>query len=379
MSRNNVIGQARAKEILQRAIAAKQVAHAYLFFGPEGIGKDALAIEFAATLVCTQRGIEACGDCGSCKKIRYLRHPNVEFICALPVGKNEKAGDDPIAALTEEQVADVQKKLKAKGEDPYHRISIARATAIKVNSVRQIRRGASLTAVEDGRKIFIISNADEMTLEAANSLLKTLEEPPANTILILTSSHKEQLLPTIISRCQVIQCDLLGEEEISTALHSRKNIDPEQARLAAKLAGGSYMKAIELTSSDILAERQSVVQFLRLALGSNKLELSKYIEDLAKNQDRNSAIRWLMLLQVWLRDAVLLREHLDAGIQNQDLIADLKSFVANFPHADLFGAIDSVERCIALVDKNSYLALVFTTLAFDLHRHSYAESLFSYQ
>jgi DNA polymerase-3 subunit delta' len=379
MGWENIIGQSRAKNILRRAIVSGQVAHAYLLYGPEGIGKDALAIEFARTLVCLRQGEQACGECASCRKMRHLRHPNVSFICALPLGKNETSGDDPLQVLTDSQVQAYQEELRKKGEDPYHRIELEKATAIKINSVRQIRKGASLAAAETGRKVFIISNAEEMTLEAANSLLKTLEEPPPNTVLVLTSSHKEQLLSTIISRCQVIQCEPLSEEEIQHALQGRNSLDPQEARLVARIAGGSFRKALELTSLNVLAERESVVQFMRLALKSNRLELLDFIQSLVDEHDRPAMIRWLMLLQAWLRDALLIREKIDAGVHNEDMMNDLTSFMTRFPQADLPAAINAVERSIALLDKNSYLPLVLTTLALDLHKYSYAETLFSYR
>lgn len=375
----NVIGQARAKEILKRAIRSNHLAHAYLLYGPEGVGKDALAIELARTLVCERQSDEACGECSACKKMEQLHHPNVSFICALPIGKNEKAGDDPIEALNPDQVVELQEQLRKKGRNPYHRIFLEKATSIKVNSVRQIRRGASLTATEQGKKVFIISDAEKMTAEAANSLLKTLEEPPPNTMLILTSSHKEQLLPTIISRCQVIQCEPLSDDDIANALHVREGVEPERARLVARLAGGSYTKAIELTSVDVVREQQLVVTFMRYALKQSKEDLISLIEEQLAPRRPDAIIRWLTLLQAWLRDAILLREQLQDNVQSYQSVDDLARFVKNFPHADLPAAIRAVERSIALVDKNSYLMLVLVALATDLYKYSYAESLFSYR
>lgn len=378
MGWNRVIGQERAKSLLRRAIQRGQVAHAYLFHGPEGIGKDALAIEFAKVLVCQQGADDACEQCSSCRRVNTLQHPNVVFICALPVGKNEKSGDDPIAGFAEDQLGLLQEQLRLKAADPYHRISIPKATFIKVNSVRQIRRSSSLTSVEQGKKIFIISNADQMNVEAANSLLKTLEEPPPNTLLVLTSAQKDQLPPTIVSRCQSIQCGPLREEEIAKSLVERDGAERNQAVLVAKLAEGSYARARDLLSVDILQERQSVVMFVQYALGSQRIPLLNAVEEISRTMDRDASIRWLKLLQVWFRDALILRERGMSSVQNQDLLKDLESFVSKFPNADLVRCIDSVERSIALVDKNVYLSLVFTTLAIELHTHSYADSLFSY-
>ena len=94
MSWNSIIGQGRAKEILQRSIEQKRVAHAYLLWGPRGVGKDALALEFAKTLLCHTQGTEACGVCASCTKMRNLQHPNLKIVFALPAGKSEKNSDN---------------------------------------------------------------------------------------------------------------------------------------------------------------------------------------------------------------------------------------------------------------------------------------------
>jgi DNA polymerase-3 subunit delta' len=378
MSWDHVIGQTRAKALLRRSIQRNQVAHAYLFHGQEGVGKDALAVEFAKTLLCNKGGDESCGECSGCRRVNSFQHPNVQFICALPTGKGEKSGDDPILVLQDDQVEALQEQLRRKAADPYYQINIPKAVFIKVNSIRQIRRDSSLTSAEKGKKVFLISNADQMNMEAANSLLKTLEEPPPNTVLVLTTSQKEQLLPTIISRCQTVQCGQLSEEEIASALRDRDGADLSQASLAAKLAQGSYAKARGLLSVDILQARQSVVTFVKYALSAQRAPLLNAVEEISKTMDRDAAIRWLKLLQIWFRDALILREQGISAVQNRDLVKDLESFAKKFPNADLVRCMESVERSIALVDKNVYLSLVFTTLAIELHAHSYAQSLFSY-
>ena len=110
-----------------------------------------------------------------------FQHPNIKLVFALPAGKNEKNGDDPINVLSDAQVADVRNQIQIKAKDPYYHIEIAKANFIKINSVRDIKREAGMSRIEEGRKIIIIFNADMMNAEASNSLLKTLEEPfPVN-------------------------------------------------------------------------------------------------------------------------------------------------------------------------------------------------------
>jgi len=366
MAWDRIIGQHRVKELLRRAITSGQVAHAYLFEGPEGVGKDALAIEFARVLNCRKQTADACGVCDSCKRMDSLRHPDVRLIISLPAGKGEKTGDDPLKGFTDEQMESVHAELALKAQDPYHRISVPKASFIKVNSIREIRRQASLTASESARKVFIIPNAEDMNAEASNALLKTLEEPPGDTLLLLTTSRREQLLPTIVSRCQIVRCEPLSAEDIASALQEREGIAAEEARTIAMLANGSYAAARSLISDDLLRRRNEVVEFLRAALGRNRTTLLKHIETVLTGRERTDAEQWLRLLQSWIHEALTVRAAENGTAAGSD--EDVRKFVERFPQADLTEASRLVDRAIALVGRNVYLPLVLTTLALDLQR-----------
>ncbi|HEY5614555.1 MAG TPA: DNA polymerase III subunit delta' [Bacteroidota bacterium] len=371
MSWNRIIGQHRVKELLRRALEGGQIAHAYLFYGGLGVGKDTTAIEFARALNCEKQRGTACNDCVSCKKVDALRHPNIQFICSLPVGKNEKKGDDPVAVLTEEQVEALQEQLRLKAENPYHRISIPKANFIKINSIREIKRQSSLSMFEEGKKVFIISNAEDMNPEASNSLLKTLEEPSANTILILTTSQHDKLLPTILSRCQLVQFDPIDETELRDHLTTHEGVEQDQAALIAKLAEGSYDRAIDLLSVEVKAEREEVVQFMRAALGTKPSLLFSEVEKIGAGVDRSNVERALRMLQLWLREAMVLRERGSVGVGQE--YEDARRFIERFPDANLPAALECVEASIALIGKNVYIPLILTNLAFDLKKSSISE------
>jgi len=368
MGWDRVIGQHRVKELLRRVISSATIAHAHLFWGGEGVGKDAMAIEFARALNCLENPVDPCGTCASCRKIDLLQHPNLDLVFALPIGKNEQSGDDPVASLSEDQLNAVKEQLRLKAENPYHRITVPKANFIKINSVRNLRREAALSTFEGGKRVFIISNAEEMNSEASNSLLKTLEEPSSDSIFILTSAQKEQLLPTILSRCQLLQFGPLSEEELQEALTSRNGIEKSQAALIARLAHGNYTTALDLLSVDMVEQRREAVQFLRLLLGVQKIPLAQEIERISAHGDRSAVERWMKLLGVWLRDALVLREQGEEGLLNLDHVKDLASFNQKFPRAQLAQALERVEGSIALVGKNGYLPLVVTGLAIDLKR-----------
>ena len=370
MAWDRVIGQHRVKELFKRALAAKQVAHAYLLFGDEGVGKDALALEFAKALNCERSATDACNECASCRRVETMQHPNIRFIVALPTGKNEKTGDDPVAVLTEDQVTALRNELAEKARDPYHRIALDKANFIKVNSVRELRREASLTGFLGGRKVFIVSDADMMNTEASNSLLKTLEEPPADTVLILTTSRKDQLLPTIISRCQLVRCEGLTDDEITKALLQRDGRSESESRVAAQLANGSFVAARALVSDDMVRLQSEVAEFLRHALGRSPAALLSRIEQLLSTREKPECEQWLRMLQMWFHDAVALREQGNEAVNRGN--EDLRKFVERFGGADLLEASTAVERSIALVGKNVYLPLIFIGLAVELKRILYS-------
>jgi DNA polymerase-3 subunit delta' len=363
---DQIVGQERIKNLLRSAIDRGRVAHAYLFCGEEGVGTDAMAIEFGRVLNCEVGGVDACGSCSSCRRFDNLQHPNLRLIFALPRGKGERNDESPINALTDREVKLIQDQLQQKAQNPYHRIEVPKGNEIRINSIRELRREASLSAFAAGWKVFIVLEAERMNEEASNALLKTLEEPTPKTVLILTTSKRERLLPTILSRCQLVKFDLLSEEEIRNALVARHSVSVERAQLVATLANGSFSRAIALLGVDVSENRDAVVEFVRNALGNRVSKLFEQIEELVATFDRPALERWLSLMLVWFGDAEAIRLGTSNGIVNVDQLGPLQRFVKNFPKADHSRIISRVEEAIALVGRNVYLPLVLANLAYRL-------------
>src|SRR5256884_2282175 len=199
----NIVGHEHAINTLRRTLAAQRVRHAYLFSGPEHIGKALLAQRFAQTLLCTG-GIDAhdapqnpCNACLSCRKVMHGNHPDVHYISRPP-----------------------EKQF------------------ILIEQVRALQADAARKTLEGRRNVFIIQGIHEMNVQAANCLLKTLEEPEPDVVLLLTAPDPGQLLPTILSRVQQIPMHLLTTTQIKTALEERWQVEPEEAALIAALAAG---------------------------------------------------------------------------------------------------------------------------------------------
>lgn len=374
---NTIIGQRRVKTLLQALLRGGRIPHALLFTGPEGVGKDAVALMTARTLRCgnpQDGGGSPCNACRGCVTTAALQNPNVRFVFALPAGKGEDSrSDSPLIKLADSELTVVQEQMALKATDPYHNIAIPRAQQIKISSIREIRRDNTLASAEPGWRIVIISEAHLMGEGAANAFLKTLEEPNAHMVLILTSSHREKLLPTILSRCQEVRFDSLNEEEIAEALRRERGVDRTTAALTAKLAEGSFSRAVELTGGDLNGLRFDVVALLRAALRRSPLALHGEIERLTAKGDRYAAERILMLLSQWLRDALTMRiVGSDRFVVNTDQVRDIQSFNTKFVGAPVDKMITEVDRSIRAVRSNAQIPLVFTVLGLNLEALAYA-------
>jgi DNA polymerase III subunit delta' len=368
MSWNSIIGQQRAQQILRRSIEQKRIAHAYLLWGPRGTGKDALAIEFAKTLLCERQGTEACDACPSCKKVQILQHPNMKVVFALPAAKADKGGESGEGKFQPDVREEIRSQLEQKAKNPYFHFDIPKATQINIGTIREIKKESSLSAFEKGKKIFIISDAEMMSDTSANSLLKVLEEPLSDTIFLLTTSRKEKLLPTIVSRCQSVRCDILKDEEIEHALAERESIPPDQALLTSRLAAGDYSYALELLSEDLVSQRAGAVGFLRSVLSGRSVKLLEEIEERVAENDRKTVEQLLTMLLVWFRDALLMKEESGTGIINQDQREDLNRFLARFKDSNFPATIGAVENGLELLRGNVYLPLVLLSVSIQLKR-----------
>ncbi len=367
---DRVIGQDRVKRILRTAIRHRRVAHAVLLWGPEGAGKEALAIEFAAVLLCRTQSDTACGVCPSCKKMSLLQHPNVKLIFPLP-GSDQGKNDDgePVEG---EVVEEIRKQTAAKAENPYLPIQIPKAKVIRIKSIREIKKESSLSSAEAGKKIFILFEADALNDEAANALLKVLEEPLPDVHFILVTSRKDALKQTIISRCQPIQCSLLSDDEIASALVQRHGLPADQAVVAARLSDGNFRRAFDIVHSDLHRYRNDAVLFLRSILGPSPVRMFDEQDEYFTGNKRENAEQLLTMLLAWFRDSIVLREGSRHNVLNADQEADLTRFIDRFGTKDLEYCLTSVERALELLRRNVYLPLVMLSLSVQLRKTLHA-------
>jgi DNA polymerase III subunit delta' len=266
----------RARRLLARALTQGRLAHSYLLAGPEGAGKRTLARSFAEALLCERRSFPACGKCAACGRVMTNRHPDLHWV--EPEGRN-----------------------------------------VKIDSVRELCGKLTLHSFEGGTKVGIIVEAERMTVEAQNAFLKTLEEPSADTVLMLTTSNLSRLLPTTISRCQVVRLGPMPDAVIARLLVSERGLAPETARLVAALAQGNARRALELDLAFVIEFRRQMVQRLLTLAKDDRPGLLRFAEDLSKLSQSSEEV--LDLLAGFYRDALLLSLG-RTELQNHDLQAE---------------------------------------------------------
>ncbi len=279
-----VIGHKWAVELLDRSIRTGKVSHAYLLAGPSQIGKTTLAKAFAQALLC-QGENAPCGACRACRLVQMDRHPDVH------------------------QVA----------PEKDH---------IQIKAMRDLQRAVSLSPVEGAYRVCIVSRFDVATPSAANCLLKTLEEPPGRVILVLTADRLESLLPTIVSRCQVLGLRPVPATEIESALEARGTGDA-RARLLSRLSRGRVGWAIQASHDERVLDRRDQVldELCELMEGGYALRFA-WAERLSQDPDRVRHV--LDVLSGWWRDVMVLASGSDAQIANVDRAAELGEWAVRY-------------------------------------------------
>jgi DNA polymerase III delta prime subunit len=238
------------REVLSRfreIVASDRLGQSYLFLGPEGAGKEATALEIARVANCVRRpACEGTPWCESCSKALTFQHPDIRWLGPAP------------AALTAEGVREM---LTAKQEQPFYQAPFAASSSVTIGdpdapgplTVRSLIRFLRLRAFQGRLKVAVLSDAHRLTEEAANALLKTLEEPPPASVIFLLAPHRLGLLPTILSRCQQVRFEPFAAEELAAVLTALSGVDRERALSIARLADGNGRRAVALLRPQTLA------------------------------------------------------------------------------------------------------------------------------
>jgi len=337
-----VFGQQRAVDALRSALKTSAIHHAYVFGGPEGVGKELCAIGFAQGLLCREKPSEGCGECSTCTRILRRSHPDVTWI--LP-----------------------QEEMIARGLASRSEFSNTPSRDIRVDQIRMLQERLALRPLEGSRKIAIIASADQMNAQAQNAFLKTLEEPPPGSVLILIASSPERLLATIRSRCSKVNFGPLPADFISRRLQAELELDPQTGQLAALMAEGSLSRALEL-DMDALSRRREIITLFEAALRQQPMALLQFAETFGAS--REVAQEVIAVLRVWLRDLVAVQSG-SAHLRYADLreMADQSS--AKQPNAELHRRWDLLARAAeAICERNGSPRLQLERMLIEMGREA---------
>ena len=328
MSWSTIRGQDLAVDLLRRELVSDRVAHAYLFTGPAGVGKRRAAMVLAMSLNC----LDPAGDgspCGICRSCRELSadppvHPDVMVV--EPEGRFIKT----------EQMRTVQTEVYARPS-------------------------------EGRTRVIIIDEAERLNAEAGNRLLKVLEEPPAYARFILLTRNPAGVLPTILSRCQIVHFAPLPPELIAPIVQEQAGTGPAEARLFASLSGGSVGAALALAGNPVVGQRRGEALDLLLRLDEmDDAALLEQAEALEKQKEGLDA--WLEMLTLWLRDGLLIaQEAPDRLIVNGDRLDEVRRLAVRYGAGSLMEMLESVSKARGQLLRNANTRLVLDVLLLNLH------------
>jgi DNA polymerase-3 subunit delta' len=325
MSFLDIYGHEKQIAILKQALKQNRLGHSYLFSGLDAVGKKTLAMELAKVVNCekTDEIHDACGVCPSCLKIKHNNHPDIFFI-------------------------------EAEGQ------------FIRINAIREIQEQMTFKPMEGRKRVFVIDNADKMNDQAANALLKTLEEPTPANILILVTAKPYTLPSTIISRCRHMRFNPLTIDTVAKFLVERMDMEKKNALLLAGLSGGSIGQALELNNEDVISYRTDTLNLLANTKRSEPLSLLAFASFFG--QDKKEIKQGFNILRTCFRDALVYREtRNDQMLINSDNSSYIASLASRLTGSQILQNISLLERAAETIEQNVNKSLTLEAMAFKLH------------
>jgi DNA polymerase-3 subunit delta' len=330
-------GHEWAVNLLSEHAARGSLRHAYLLTGPQGLGRRTLALALAQALNCPQPIApgQPCQVCHTCQRIRAQAYPDLSVIQAEQVGGS-----------------------------------------LKIDQVREIQRSLALAPYEGRYRVAIFLRFEEATIQSQNALLKTLEEPNPQVVLVLTALSAENLLPTIVSRCEILRLRPLPVSQVSAALERRWSLPPERAALLAHISEGRPGVALQYhLQPELLEQRQAWLEELALLLPATRVErfpfADKWENDLKKKTRLKEDLRAQLItwLSLW-RDVYLIGCQAPVPITNLDWQPQVSYLATALPQARAFAMIRRIGQTLELLNKNVNTRLALEVLLIELPRLS---------
>jgi DNA polymerase-3 subunit delta' len=333
------IGQSKAVDYIKGSIQSGNLAHAYLITGPQHVGKTTFAFDIARALNC-QSSEKPCNTCQSCHKISNGNHADV-----VTINLNSSSGNN-------------ESKQRTK---------------ISIENIREMEWYANLSPYEGEYRIFIIDGAENLSGEAANSFLKTLEEPPPTVIFLLLTSNESQLLPTVVSRCQRLELKPLAIEEVERILIDSRGVEPQKAKLLARISRGCLGWALTASVDENYIqswEQRLSEQFLLIDKGwENRFSfVTRMITD------RGTAEEIINVWLSWWHDLVLTKCNCKDIVTNSEHAPLLEKWAQVMSMESIVNFIESLRKSLTQISQNANLKLVFEVLMIDMPMVNFVDS-----
>lgn len=343
--------QPTAVATLRRAAAGGRLAHAHLFWGPEGVGKTRSALALAQAIFCTE-ATAPCGACADCRRVERLAHADLHLV--LPAVRAE--GSEPGG------------EVEAYVQDPHACLRFPRLATIGIERVRGLKLESAKAGVSRDRRVIVLREAQRMTPEAAQAALKLIEEPRPGTFLLLTADDPSHLLPTIVSRCQQTRFRPLPLEFIAQVLGERFALEPGMARMVAGLAQGSLSRAQGLAEADAARLRDRVVALFETP-AADAADVARRVAALGASWNVDRAHTAGDLLMTWYGDVVALKQGMDAaGRIHADRLDDLRRTAEGLSVSEIRRRMTLLEELLDAVEQNVNPALALEAMLLRLHR-----------
>ena len=324
-----MLGHEWAVQMLRQHVAHQAQRHAYLFIGPQGVGRRTLALRFAQALNCPQPTAQgaACRDCLTCKQFEHMHHPDLAILQAEQIGGT-----------------------------------------LKIDQIRALQHSLSLSPYSAYYRVAILLRFEEANPNAANALLKTLEEPPSQVVLVLTAESSEALMPTIVSRCEVLRLRPVPYDVLNEGLQTLWGVPPQEAALIAHLSNGRPGYALSLHNDPgLLARRNAWLDDQRRLLGASLVERFAYAEVMVKDREtmRGTLTVWLSF---W-RDVMLCACGASTPLANLDRVGEIKNLTTHLDLASIQRTVSTLERTFDLLERNVNPRLTVEVFMLDLPRN----------
>lgn len=367
----DIVGQEELKSRLIQLVNKGRISHAQLFLGKMGYGGLQLAIAYAQFISCENRGAEdSCGSCPSCLKFNKLSHPDLHF--SFPFNKNEKVTDKLENVTSDLFISDWRSTVLEKPylniDDWHSAIDIdQKQSIITVNESKAIAKKLSLKSYESEYKFLILWMPEKLRTEAANKMLKLIEEPEEKTLLILVAEDADALLSTITSRTQLVRIPPIQSEKIKNYLIENKHIEEQQAEKFAQLAQGDLKEAIDLVERSEEDELffELFKRWMRACYKADIGAMNEWVEDASRSpMGRESQKRFLIYALEIMREGILINY---AGDQLRRMIGEEQAFMQNFApfvHSENIVEISELLNTAHYhISRNAYSKIVFMDMS----------------